>query len=66
MSRSVAVSQIELLYENKERGRMYAAYALSSVVSPTGTLERVYQAGAVAALIHVLNTSRVCLLCIGL
>ncbi|KAK9863425.1 hypothetical protein WJX84_000788 [Apatococcus fuscideae] len=50
---------IELLYENKERGRMYAAYALSSVVSPPGTLERVYQAGAVPALIHVLNTSRV-------
>ncbi len=51
--------QIGLLYENKERGRMYAAYALSSVVSPPGTLERVYQAGAVPALIHVLNTSRV-------
>ncbi|KAK9862459.1 hypothetical protein WJX84_002753 [Apatococcus fuscideae] len=50
---------IELLYENKERGRMYAAYALSSVVSPPGTLERVYQAGAVARSHTCPQTSRV-------
>ena len=51
--------QVRLLYDGKERGRMYAAYALSSVMTPDADLQGMQSAGVVTALIAVLNTSRV-------
>ena len=51
--------QVRLLYDGRERGRMYAAYALSSVMTPDIDLEGIRTAGVVPALISVLNTSRV-------
>ena len=53
--------QVRLLYDGKERGRMYAAYALSSIMSPTSSLMDMRAAGAIPALISVLNTSKVSL-----
>ena len=50
---------MRLLYDGRERGRMYAAYALSSVMTPGADLEGFRAAGSVPALICVLNTSRV-------
>eukprot|EP00891_Asterochloris_glomerata_P003409 jgi/Astpho2/3409/Aster-x0160 len=50
---------VRLLYDGKERGRMYAAYALSSIMSPTSSLMDMRAAGAIPALISVLNTSKV-------
>ena len=38
---------------------MYAAYALSSIMSPTSSLMDMRAAGAIPALISVLNTSKV-------
>ena len=40
---------------------MYAAYALSSIMSPTSSLMDMRAAGAIPALISVLNTSKVSL-----
>ena len=51
--------QVRLLYDGRERGRMYAAYALSSVMTPEADLESICCAGVVPALIAVLNSSRV-------
>lgn len=50
---------MRLLYDGRERGRMYAAYALSSVMTPDADLLSMQAAGVVPALISLLNTSRV-------
>lgn len=49
--------QVRLLYDGKERGRMYAAYALSSIMTPTQPLIGMRAAGVIPALIAVLTTS---------
>ena len=51
--------QVRLLYDGRERGRMYAAYALSSIMTPTQPLSEMRAAGVIPALIAVLNTSKV-------
>jgi len=51
--------QVKLLYDGKERGRMYAAYALSSIMTPSQPLAEMRAAGVIPALITVLNTSKV-------
>ena len=51
--------QVRLLYDGKERGRMYAAYALSSIMTPSQPLADMRSAGVIPALITVLNTSKV-------
>ena len=51
--------QVRLLYDGKERGRMYAAYALSSIMTPSQPLADMRAAGVIPALVTVLNTSRV-------
>ncbi|KAK9786899.1 hypothetical protein WJX73_000622 [Symbiochloris irregularis] len=50
---------VRLLYDGRERGRMYAAYSLSSMMTPDADLGSYLKAGAVPALICILNTSRV-------
>ena len=57
------LAQVRLLYDGRERGRMYAAYALSSVMTPDADLDSMRAAGVVPALIAVLNTSRVSSVC---
>ncbi|KAK9807719.1 hypothetical protein WJX72_007116 [[Myrmecia] bisecta] len=48
-----------LLYDGRERGRMYAAYALSSIILPSTPLADMRAAGTIPALINVLNSSKV-------
>jgi hypothetical protein len=50
---------VKLLYDGKERGRMYAAYALSSIMTPSQPLAEMRAAGVIPALITVQNTSKV-------
>ena len=50
--------QVRLLYDGKERGRMYAAYALSSIMTPSQPLTEMRAAGVIPALIAVLNTAK--------
>lgn len=51
--------QVQLLHDGKERGRMYAGYALSSIISPNSGMTEIRAAGVIPALVAVLNTSRV-------
>ena len=51
--------QVRLLHDGKERGRMYAGYALSSIISPNSGMTEMRAAGVIPALVAVLNTSRV-------
>lgn len=55
--------QVQLLHDGKERGRMYAGYALSSIISPNSGMTEIRAAGVIPALVAVLNTSRVRLHC---
>ena len=48
-----------LLWEGQERGRMYAAYALSALMTPQSPVDSLLAAGLVPALLSVLQTSRV-------
>lgn len=52
------IGQVRLLYDGKERGKLYAAYALSSIMTPTQPMTEVRAAGVIPALIFVLNNSR--------
>lgn len=54
-----ACVQVRLLYEGKERGRMYACYALSSILSTKSGMTEIRAAGVIPALIAVLSTSKV-------
>lgn len=49
---------VQLLHDGKERGRMYAGYALSSIISPNSGMTEIRAAGVIPALVAVLNTSR--------
>lgn len=52
--------QVFLLHNGKERGRMYAGYALSSIISANTDMTELRAAGAIPALVAVLTTSKVC------
>ena len=54
-----ACVQVRLLHEGKERGRMYACYALSSILSTKSGMTEIRAAGVIPALIVVLSTSKV-------
>lgn len=51
--------QVRLLHDGRERGRMYACYALSSVLSTKAGVTEIRAAGVIPALIHVLNSTTV-------
>ena len=51
--------QVALLWDGLERGRMYAAYALSALMTPQSPVDSLLAAGVVPALLNVLQTSRV-------
>ena len=51
--------QVRLLHDGKERGRMYAGYALSSIISPSSGMTEIRAAGVIPALVSVLDTSKV-------
>ena len=51
--------QVRLLYDGNERGQKYAAYALSSGIIPGKLHADERSAGAIPALVAVLNTSKV-------
>ena len=51
--------QVRLLHDGKERGRMYACYALSSILTTKSGMTEIRAAGVIPALIAVLNTSKV-------
>ena len=51
--------QVRLLYDGEERGRMYAAYAVSSGVIPGQLRADERSAGVIPALVAVLETSNV-------
>ncbi len=59
MTEWYAYVQVQLLHDGKERGRMYAGYALSSIISPNSGMTEIRAAGVIPALVSVLNTSRV-------
>ena len=51
--------QVRLLHDGRERGRMYACYALSSILSTKSGVTEIRAAGVIPALIHVLNSTTV-------
>ncbi|KAL3155148.1 hypothetical protein ABBQ38_011204 [Trebouxia sp. C0009 RCD-2024] len=48
---------VRLLHDGRERGRMYACYALSSILSTKSGVTEIRAAGVIPALIHVLNST---------
>ena len=60
MSAAVCVHvQVRLLHDGRERGRMYACYALSSILSTKSGMSEIRAAGVIPALIYVLHSSKV-------